>query len=220
MTDPGNISRRQLLRGRLPKGVVPPPAPSPQTHEPVRPTQPATPAGRAAQRVFPVVRPPGAVDEPTFLKRCTKCDKCIEACPHDAITHAPVRFRGAAGTPMIDPAVSPCLMCSDYPCIAVCPEDALTLDALGPIATARLLDYNCLAHQGSFCTVCHEQCPEADAITLDQGKPMIHLDACTGCGVCHYACPAPTNAIAIMPPATRPHKTAGPPPGADPPITP
>jgi len=204
MTDPGNISRRQLLRGRLPKGVVPPPQTAPDKPQPSDNDANATPAGRAAQRVFPVVRPPGAVDEPTFLQRCTKCDKCAQACPHDAIAHAPVRFRGAAGTPMIDPAVAPCLMCSDMPCIAACPEDALMLDALGPIATARLLDYNCLAHQGSFCTVCHEQCPEPEAITLKHGKPTIHLDHCTGCGVCHYACPAPTNAIAIMPLQKRP----------------
>lgn len=206
MTDPGNISRRQLLRGRLPKGVVPPLKPTlPAQASPETSTPPAAPApGRSPQRVFPVVRPPGAVDEPTFLQRCTKCDKCVEACPHEAVTHAPVRFRGAAGTPMIDPAVSPCLMCHDVPCIAACPEDALMLDAIGPIATARLLDYNCLAHQGSFCTVCHEQCPVPDAITLDQGKPTIHLGQCTGCGVCHYACPAPTNAIAIMPLVARP----------------
>lgn len=197
MSDPGNISRRQLLRGRLPRGIVPPPEQAP----PKTPrTEAAAPTGgRAAQRIFPVVRPPGAVDEPTFLQRCTQCDKCVEACPHDAITHAPIRFRGAAGTPMIDPAVSPCRMCSDYPCVTACPEDALQLTALGPIATARLLDYNCLAHQGSFCTVCHEQCPETDAITLDRGMPTIHLNRCTGCGICHFACPAPTNAIAIMP---------------------
>mgnify|MGYP001953671285 FL=1 len=206
MTDPGNISRRQLLRGRLPRGVVSPPEKTPLPRESnTTENEPSTPStGRAAQRVFPVVRPPGAVDEPTFLQRCTKCDKCAEACPHDAITHAPIRFRSAAGTPMIDPAVAPCLMCSDTPCVSACPEDALMLEALGPIATARLLDYNCLAHQGSFCTVCHEQCPAPDAITLDQGKPTIHLDHCTGCGVCHYACPAPTNAIAIMPLVARP----------------
>jgi ferredoxin-type protein NapF len=210
MTEPGNISRRQLLRGRLPKGIVPTPTrnpadtPKPPTDK--KHTDPARP-GRAMHRAFPVVRPPGAVDEPAFLERCTKCDKCLEACPHHAVIHAPIRFREAAGTPMIDPAAAPCLMCSDYPCISACPEDALMLDALGPIATARLLDYNCLAHQGSFCTVCSEQCPAPDAITLDQGKPTIHLDTCTGCGVCHYACPAPTNAIAIMPLVARPAVT-------------
>ncbi|XAL99320.1 4Fe-4S dicluster domain-containing protein [Phycisphaeraceae bacterium D3-23] len=210
MSDPGNISRRQLLRGRLPKGIVPPPENAAPTRPLVATSSGPVASGRAGGRVFPVVRPPGAVDEPAFLKGCTKCDQCVEACPHDAVTHAPIRFRGAAGTPMIDPAQSPCLMCSDYPCISACPEDALMLEVLGPIASARLLDYNCLAHQGSFCTVCHEQCPAPGAITLDQGRPTVHLDHCTGCGVCHYACPAPTNAIAIMPLERRPTPKGGP----------
>ena len=148
---------------------------------------------------LPGHRPPGAVPEPLFLERCTRCNKCVEVCPHDAITHAPQRFRHAAGTPMIDAAQSPCRMCEGLPCIEACPEEALVPDRVGPIATARLLDYNCMAHQGSFCTVCSEHCPEPGAIAITDGRPAIVLDACTGCGVCHHVCPAPTNAIAMMP---------------------
>jgi len=209
MTDGKNISRRQLLRGRLPKGVLPPPesiSPDPTPDSLREGIDPA----RAAGRSFPVIRPPGAVDEATFLQRCTKCDKCIEACPHDAIAHAPIRFRTAAGTPIIDPALSPCRMCEDLPCIASCPEQALTMETIWPIAEPRILDYNCLAHQGSFCTVCSEQCPVPDAISLTDNKPAINLDQCTGCGICHYACPAPTNAIAVMPLAVRPSAKLGP----------
>lgn len=200
MSDHGKLTRRQLLRGKLPLG-----GPSQPAADPSQPTgaagQPQAP--QRASKVFPLIRPPGAVDEVDFIKRCTSCELCQEACPHDAIVKAPIRFRGAAGTPMIDAAQVPCYMCAEMPCIAACPEDALMLEALGPIAEARLLDYNCLAHQGSFCTVCAEQCPVPDAITLSDGKPTIHLDPCTGCGICHYACPAPTNAIAMMPLKTR-----------------
>lgn len=154
---------------------------------------------RHGQGLFPVIRPPGAVSESLFLERCTKCNACIDACPHDAVTHAPPRFRSAAGTPMINAAVSPCRMCEDLPCIGACPEEALVPDGVAPIAIVRLLDYNCLAHQGSFCTVCSEQCPEPGAIKVEKGRPSIAEGSCTGCGICHYVCPAPTNAIAMMP---------------------
>jgi len=61
------------------------------------------PGARAsARRALPVLRPPGAIDEATFLAECTRCEDCIEACPHDAIVRAPARLRDAAGTPIID----------------------------------------------------------------------------------------------------------------------
>jgi len=183
-----DVSRRRLLGslfGRAARAAEPQP--------PI-----ARPSGRG-RGLFPVIRPPGAVPEAQFLERCTRCNECVEACPHDAITHAPPRFRHAAGTPMIDAAAAPCRMCDDFPCIAACPEAALVPDDIGPIAIARLLDYNCLAHQGSFCTVCSEHCPEPGAIEVQDGKPTIVEGPCTGCGICHHVCPAPTNAVAMMP---------------------
>ena len=205
-SDSPNLSRRQLLRGRLPRGLlegVLPESAAPSTKTPPQ-AKPATQTVPRGGRTFPLIRPPGAVDEALFLECCTKCDKCAQACPHDAIAKAPIRFRGAEGTPVIDPAKSPCRMCEDMPCIAACPEQALVFETLGPIASARILDYNCLAHQGGFCIVCYEQCPTPDAITVAEGRPHINSDACTGCGICHYACPAPTNAIAVMPLQDRP----------------
>ena len=60
---------------------------------------------------------------------------------------------------------------------------------------ALILDRFCLAHQGSFCSVCAERCPEAGAILVRDGKPSIVADLCTGCHVCHDVCPAPKKAI-------------------------
>lgn len=159
-------------------------------------------------RPFPVVRPPGAVDEAEFLAGCTRCNACIEACPHDAITLAPPRFRHAAGTPMIDSSRQPCLMCEDLPCASACEPDVLRSALPRRIAMANLLTYNCIPWQGGFCSVCSEHCPEPGALTTEGGKPVIHNDICTGCGVCHHVCPAPANAIAIMPLQSRP-ATAG-----------
>ena len=57
----------------------------------------------------------------------------------------------------------------------------------------------CLAYQQGFCSVCYERCPVPQAIEMDDGIPRIVLERCTGCGVCRDVCPAPENAILIVP---------------------
>jgi Pyruvate/2-oxoacid:ferredoxin oxidoreductase delta subunit len=57
----------------------------------------------------------------------------------------------------------------------------------------------CLAYQNSFCSVCKEHCPESGAIVSERGIPRIVADACTGCNICNEVCPAPTNAILMIP---------------------
>jgi ferredoxin-type protein NapG len=105
---------------------------------------------------------------------------------------------------MIDPIQQPCWMCADFPCIAACEPRVLQLGLPKRMATARIESFSCLAWQGSFCTVCLEQCPVPDAIVLEGGKPRIVEPVCTGCGVCQYVCPAPENAILLLPLAERP----------------
>ena len=69
---------------------------------------------------------------------------------------------------------------------------------------ALILDRFCLAHQGSFCSVCVERCPESGAIVTDQGKPHIVADLCTGCRICHDVCPAPKKAVFFVARKPRP----------------
>ncbi len=57
----------------------------------------------------------------------------------------------------------------------------------------------CLAYQNSFCSVCKERCPEQGAIISERGIPHVVPDACTGCNICREVCPAPTNAILMVP---------------------
>lgn len=63
---------------------------------------------------------------------------------------------------------------------------------------ALILDHFCLAYQGSFCSVCSERCPADGAITVEQGKPRVNPDFCTGCKICHDVCPAPKNAVFLV----------------------
>jgi ferredoxin-type protein NapG len=156
---------------------------------------------------IPVLRPPGAVAEAQFLEMCTRCDACLDACPHGSIKLAPHRFKDAAGTPMIDAFDAPCHMCDDMPCISACEPGALSPDVPKKIGIAHLQTYNCLAHNRTICTVCEERCPVDGAIELHRGRPRIIDENCTGCGVCHSVCPAPVNAIMIMPVPNRPEAT-------------
>ncbi len=148
---------------------------------------------------IPVHRPPRALPEPEFLDACTRCGDCIEACPHDAIKLAGPRFRNAEGTPRIDASSQPCEMCEDTPCVTACEPDALVDVMSLSMGDAEIQTHDCLAHQGSFCTTCKERCPMPGAIKVRDGKPTIRAAACTGCGICHYVCPAPTNAVRIFP---------------------
>ena len=58
---------------------------------------------------------------------------------------------------------------------------------------------HCMAWNRVPCTTCHERCPESGALTLDEGRPSVVQDRCTGCGICHDVCPAPVNAILMIP---------------------
>jgi len=69
-------------------------------------------------------------------------------------------------------------------------------DEIPPLAL--ILDRFCLAYQGSFCSVCSERCPADGAITVEQGKPRVNPDFCTGCKICHDICPAPKNAVFLV----------------------
>jgi len=215
MPDDRILSRRDLLRGRLRGHPVQPGADGGAANaaatnarmEPVGPA--AAPPGRVGRKfALPIHRPPGAVDELSFLAGCTRCNECIGACPVGAIVQAPSRFREAGGTPMIDAFASACVMCEDTPCITACKPGVLTRDQPMKMGVAWIQTMACLAHTGSFCSVCSERCPVPGAIEVSAGKPSIRVDLCTGCGVCLHVCPAPSNAVVVMPLADRPARPA------------
>ncbi|MCL4684585.1 4Fe-4S dicluster domain-containing protein [Myxococcota bacterium] len=153
----------------------------------------------------PLLRPPGAIEELAFRAGCTRCGDCARACPHGAIRLASERVAGAAGTPLVQPEWQACLMCVDKPCIAACPPRVLRADLPARIGLAVAKPQSCFNQiGGSTCTVCAERCPVPGALRIETGKVRIDAAACTGCGVCVYACPAPSRALVVLPLATRP----------------
>lgn len=206
------LSRRDLFRGLFGRSnpsanrsapIVAHVGPVPARGPSAAPQPPANPRfGRG--RSLPVLRPPGAIEEAAFLAVCTRCNACVEACPHDAITLAPARLREAAGTPILNPVESPCRMCAELPCVAACELLALRFDVPVKMGTAAISPLDCLAHQNTTCSACVEQCPVEGALMWENGRPVVNLTACTGCGVCQHVCPAPRNAVMILPVLTRP----------------
>ena len=150
----------------------------------------------------PLLRPPGAITERQFLQDCTRCDKCIHACPKDAIVKAPKKFGFLVmGTPYIDPMKTPCVMCDDLPCISACPDSALLpVDSPGEVnmGYAILDKKKCQAYGDTFCQQCIIDCPIPGAITQNKDQqPEFHKKICTGCGVCVRSCSTVNIPVAI-----------------------
>lgn len=206
-------SRRDFLRGRFSISPAAPSQPAVQgalprviawLHDSPEPA--ATPGGKHAS--FPLLRPPGAIAEAQFLAGCTRCQACVTACPHGALQPAAARYREAAGTPIIDPSASPCRLCEGWPCITACPEGVLVLEGAGAMGSARIQHHDCLNALGASCSVCTEHCPSDGALQLRNGRPVVNTGLCTGCGVCHHVCPAPNNAVIMLPAQQRPERPA------------
>jgi MauM/NapG family ferredoxin protein len=162
---------------------------------------------RVAARVRPLLRPPGALPEEEFLKRCIRCARCASVCPNTAI-----RMKGFGSglkhlnTPYLRPRDQACMLCMK--CTQVCPTGALT-----PIASAdeevqsrvrmgrAFVDKSmCYSYQKRTCGVCIRACP-FPGVAMKTGlyeQPIV-TDACVGCGLCERACIHIPQAIRIVP---------------------
>jgi ferredoxin-type protein NapG len=159
-------------------------------------------ADSLAARVSPagLIRPPGSLPEPAFLAACTRCGDCVSVCPVGAIS----LFRDlpgfAAGTPVLHPALTACVMCVDIPCARACPTGALAVPETGwaglRLASLDIDTERCITYRDVECSVCARVCPVgADALAIDSlGHPRLG-SACTGCGVCVAACVTSPSSI-------------------------
>jgi polyferredoxin len=156
-----------------------------------------------------LIRPPGALAEEMFLKRCVKCGECMKVCITGGLqpTFLEAGLEGI-WSPVLFPRIGYC----EYRCTLcgqVCPtgairklsleEKAATKIGLAMIDKGRCLPF---AHNMS-CIVCEEVCPTSPkAIWFEevrlrdrQGRemllkqPHVDLSLCVGCGICETKCP-------------------------------
>lgn len=168
-----------------------------------------TPLAKAGAAEPTLIRPPGALAEEEFLKRCVRCGECMKVCITGGLQPT-LMEAGPEGiwTPVLVPRIGYC----EYRCTLcgqVCPtkaigrlslrEKAATKIGLAMIDKGRCLPF---AHNMS-CIVCEEVCPTSPkAIWFEevrlrdrQGRevllkqPHVDLSLCVGCGICETKCP-------------------------------
>ncbi|HNX90393.1 MAG TPA: 4Fe-4S binding protein, partial [Candidatus Omnitrophota bacterium] len=160
-----------------------------------------------------VIRPPAALEESDFVKRCVRCGNCMKVCVTNGLQ--PVFFEAgpeAVWTPKLAPEIGYCQFDCNM-CGKVCPSGAIPhLDVHKKqgikLGTACVNKGVCLAwHDKVECIVCEEHCPipekaikleseVVDGVTIH--KPYVDKDLCVGCGMCENKCPVrPIRAITV-----------------------
>ena len=166
------------------------------------------------------LRPPGALVEEDYLQRCTRCMRCVDACPNQALLPLDASFgRHLAGTPALKPRRQACMLCAkidgDYlKCGEACPtgaivkirKDEATVLSEVRIGLARIDHDLCYSYNNWSCGACIRACPfEGKAMTAGLWeRPEVHEEFCTGCGLCERACIRYPQAIRIVAGAARP----------------
>jgi ferredoxin-type protein NapG len=166
------------------------------------------------------IRPPGAIPEDSFFKKCIKCGLCVEVCPTRALDFIGLtRDIKKIGTPKINIKYGGCIAWKSpcMRCIESCPTHAL----LRPRDIRRLRLGSAFVREKECinCLMCFQECPIDGAVLFPNPngdpfkeikdiptklcdknsplKPSIDNSLCTGCGLCAHICP--TRCIELTP---------------------
>ncbi len=163
-----------------------------------------------------LIRPPGAVAEDEFLRRCIRCGECMKVCIGSAL-HPDILRGGAFSlwSPVLVARLGYCELDCTL-CGQVCPTGAIRLLKVEEKRKTKIglavIDKNrCLPFaRGEECLVCEEHCPTGKkAIQFDRRKvllgsepkellqPRVLTELCIGCGICETRCPV-SGASAII----------------------
>lgn len=176
-------------------------------------------AHQLARRPTNWFRPPFAADEWQFLELCTRCDKCLAACPHGVLFPLPARLGPRVErTPAMDLLNKGCHLCADWPCVNACETGALALPSPGAaaddenqpgpsspplLALADIDTASCLPYLGPECGACADSCPVPGALRWRGPRPFIEPESCVGCALCREACIVAPKAVRLgVPDAT------------------
>ncbi|MBP2665809.1 MAG: yccM 1 [Firmicutes bacterium] len=147
------------------------------------------------------LRPPGALEEADFLSTCSRCGRCIKACPSKCIRSMPASSGPAMFmTPYIVAREARCELTQH--CQQVCPTGAIARVPIDKVlmGLAEIDHSQCLgwAH-GKLCLLCQEQCPQHAIDSDDKDRPSVRAELCVGCGACENGCPVEPAAIVVKP---------------------
>jgi len=154
-------------------------------------------------------RPPFALTELEFLLKCSRCNACVESCPHDVLINLPestgLKFKD---TPVMNLESNACHLCTDWPCVIACNTLAISnLDNLihhkvenkyyPKFTTVKIDTERCLPFLGPECGACEGSCPLENTLTFKLEKPYINPEQCTGCSLCYHSCILDPSAIVL-----------------------
>ena len=160
-----------------------------------------------------ILLPPGASDD--FLKLCTSCGRCIDACPtHGLKPTSILENLFLANKPELEgyccvylelvdpiPEVSEKIKSGELEptpcrrCIESCPTGALKEGDIR-IGIAEIDRSICLGWLRETCDRCVRICP-LEAVVLKGGKPHVVEERCIGCKLCEHICPTRPKAITV-----------------------
>ncbi|TGL69815.1 4Fe-4S dicluster domain-containing protein [Leptospira jelokensis] len=191
-TDPKPQRNTKPKKETLPKGSNPTPS---------RKNPKPTVVRRRKTRMFQTLSlPPGASSE--FFSLCTGCNECIFACPYAVLFPVTAENQNQS-FPHFDPNAKACHLCTDWPCISACPEEALVpyemSETTPKFGKAKLLKEFCINEKTGepTCNACFVTCPIEKTVKFKGNLPVFSQSSCTGCGLCVETCPSFPKAIQI-----------------------